>query len=169
MTTPSQNQHRAGHISPRYLTVTFIAAATASIAAGVSLALQLPIWAMFIGWIAFFSRGLDTRSAFENFGCVWLGLVIGALAATGIASLVPAMGLMIAMPAVVFVVALIVVSLRGLPPLNNLLGYFLGLVAWFAAHLEPSVAAVGQLAGASAIGSLAGWISHHLPRRMSAS
>lgn len=33
------------------------------------------------------------------------------------------------------------VGLRGLPILNNLLGYFLGLVAWFAAHLEPGTQA----------------------------
>jgi len=29
--------------------------------------------------------------------------------------------------------------LRSLPILNNLLGYFLGLVAWFAVHLESSM------------------------------
>ena len=65
----------------------------------------------------------------------------------------------------VFIVALIVVGLRGLPVFNNLLGYFLGLVAWFAAHLEPSLEGLVQLAGASAIGSIAGWVSHYAPRR----
>ena len=42
--------------------------------------------------------------------------------------------------------------------MNNLLGYFLGLVAWFAAHLEPSLEGVAHLFGASVIGSAAGWI-----------
>lgn len=62
--------------------------------------------------------------------------------------------------------ALVVVALRGLPVLNNLLGYFLGLAAWFAAHLEPSIESVAQLFGASMIGSAAGWISHMVPPRL---
>ena len=166
MTQPLLNEPAVKHSSPRYITVTLIAAISASLAAGVALALQLPVWAMFIGWIAFFSRGLNARSALENLGCVWLGLAIGALAAICIASLSAVADQIIALPIVVFWVALIVVSLRGLVFLNHLLGYFLGLVTWFAAHLEPSVLAIGQLALACAIGSLAGWISHRLPHRL---
>lgn len=149
-----------------FVTVTVIAAVTASLAAAASLALSLPVWAMFVGWIAFFSRGLTIRSTFENLGCVWLGLGIGALAALSISQLAPSLGLGLALPAVVFAVALVVVALRGLPVLNNLLGYFLGLVAWFAGHLEPSLASLALLASASAIGSIAGWISHILPPRL---
>lgn len=153
--------------TPRaYATVTVVAAATASLAAASALAADLPVWAMFIGWIAFFTRGLTTRSTLENLGCVWLGLAIGALATAAIGMLAPQLGLPVALPLVVFVVALVVVALRGLPVLNNLLGYFLGLVAWFAAHLEPGFEHVAQLAGASAMGAIAGWISHHAPRRL---
>jgi len=57
------------------------------------------------------------------------------------------------------------VSLRGLPAMNNLLAYFLGLVTWFAAHLEPTVASWLHLFVATAIGSAAGWIAHRLPAR----
>lgn len=149
-----------------FIIVTVVAAVTASFAAAASLALSLPVWAMFIGWIAFFSRGLTSRSTVENIGCVWLGLCIGLLAALSISQLVPSLGLGLALPAVVFVVALVVVTLRGLPVLNNLLGYFLGLVAWFAAHPEPSLAGLFPLLGVTAIGSVAGWISHYLPRRL---
>jgi len=149
-----------------FITITLVAAMSASLAAAASLALSLPVWAMFVGWIAFFSRGLTTRSTFENLGCVWLGLCIGALAALSISLLAPSLGLGLALPTVVFAVALVVVALRGLPVLNNLLGYFLGLVAWFAGHLEPSLEGLSLLASASAIGALAGWISHHLPQRL---
>lgn len=153
--------------TPRaFIIITLVAAVSASLAAATSLALSLPVWAMFVGWIAFFSRGLTTRSTFENLGCVWLGLCIGALAALGISLLAPTLGFGLALPTVVFAVALIVVALRGLPVLNNLLGYFLGLVAWFASHLEPSLGGLVLLASASAIGSLAGWISHNLPQRL---
>lgn len=152
--------------SRAYITVTLVAAACASFAAAASLTLSLPVWAMFVGWIAFFSRGLTTRSTVENLVCVWLGLCMGALAGLSISLLAPSLGLGLALPIVVFAVALIVVSLRGLPILNNLLAYFLGLVAWFASHFEPSLGSLVLLASASAIGSLAGWISHDLPQRL---
>jgi hypothetical protein len=153
--------------APRaFVTVTVLTALTASLAAAANLALSLPVWVMFVGWIAFFSRGLTTRSTFENLGCVWLGLGIGALAALSIPQLAPSLGLGLALPAVVFAVALVVVALRGLPVLNNLLAYFLGLVTWFAGHQEPSLGGLALLASASAIGSIAGWISHYLPPRL---
>lgn len=153
--------------SPRsFMIATVVAAITAAAAAAGSLALSLPVWAMFVGWIAFFSRGLTTRSTFENLGCVGLGMTFGVLAALAIPQVASVTGPGIALPIVVFVVALFVVALRGLPVMNNLLGYFLGLVAWFAAHLEPSIENLLELFSASAIGSAAGWISHHLsPRR----
>src|SRR5262245_60772562 len=153
--------------TPRtFVVTTVIVAAIAAMAAAGSLTLSQPVWAMFVGWIAFFTRGLDTRSAFENLGCVALGMAIGATAALALAKLVPTVGPILALPAVVFVVALVVVALRGLPVMNNLLGYFLGLVAWCAAHQEPSLEGFGQLLGASAIGSAAGWMSHRLPAQV---
>lgn len=147
----------------RFLATTLIAAATAAAASAASLALGLPVWAMFIGWIAFFTRGLSTRSAFENISCVALGLIIGACAALSIPVLAAMVGPGAALPLVVFVVALLVVSLRGIPVMNNLLGYFLGLVAWFAAHMEPSFDSLAMLLIASSIGTLAGWVSHNAP------
>ncbi|MDQ0252355.1 hypothetical protein J2W22_004443 [Sphingomonas kyeonggiensis] len=146
-----------------FVITTMVAATTAALAAAASLALSVPVWAMFVGWIAFFTRGLDTRGALENLACVGFGLTIGLLASLVIPPLAAVAGAGLALPVVVFVVALSVVALRGLPILNNLLGYFLGLVAWFAAHLEPSLESVAHLFGAGAIGSTAGWISHRLP------
>lgn len=149
-----------------FVVTTVVAAVTAALAAAGSVALSLPVWAMFVGWIAFFTRGLNTRSAFENLACVGIGMSIGVVAALSIPQLAMVTGPGLALPAVVCVVALVVVALRGLPVLNNLLGYFLGLVAWFAAHLEPSIESVAQLFGASMIGSAAGWISHMVPPRL---
>ncbi|MFX3723041.1 DUF1097 domain-containing protein, partial [Streptococcus suis] len=54
--------------------------AIAAIAAATSAALQLPIWAMFIGWIAFFTQGLNVRHTITNLICVWLGITIGMVA-----------------------------------------------------------------------------------------
>jgi len=157
------NTHQA---RPLFITTTVVAAFTAATAAAASMALSLPVWAMFVGWIAFFTRGLKTRSAFENLGCVGVGMAIGAVAAFSIPQLAAVTGPSVALPAVVFVVALVVVALRGLPAMNNLLGYFLGLVAWFAAHMEPSLDSFLHLFSASMIGSAAGWISHMAPQRL---
>lgn len=149
-----------------FAAATVIAAVTAALAAAASLHLSLPVWAMFIGWIAFFTRIGDVRTAAENLACVGLGVMIGAVAASTIPFMTAITGPMIALPMVVFVVALVVVALRGLPVMNNLLGYFLGLVAWFAGHLEPSLEGIASLIGATAVGSAAGWVSHNLPARL---
>ncbi|MFG1278561.1 DUF1097 domain-containing protein [Xanthobacter autotrophicus] len=149
-----------------FVVTTLVAAATAALAAATSLALTLPVWAMFVGWIAFFTRVQDTRTSVENLVCIGLGMVIGLLASLAIPQMAANFGLGVGLPIVVFVVALVVVGLRGLPVLNNLLGYFLGLVARFAAHLDPSLESVVQLFTASAVGSIAGWVSHNLPQRI---
>lgn len=149
-----------------YVLATLVAAATAALAAGISAALSLPVWAMFIGWIAFYTRGLDTRGAIENLACVGIGLVLGLAASVAVKPVADVTGTTMALPLVVFTVAILVVSLRGLPRMNNLLGYFLGLVAWFAAHLEPSLESLARLFGAGALGSVAGLVSHRLPARL---
>lgn len=147
--------------------VTAIAALTAAAAAATSLTAGLPVWSMFIGWVAFFTRSHSVRDGLINYASVLAGIVFGILAAMAIAALGPMLGQM-ALPAVVFVVAMAVVSLRAVPVLNNLLAYFLGLIAFFAAHLEPSLEAFTRLGGASAIGSTAAWVSLKMQQRVAA-
>ena len=147
-----------------YLTVTFIAALTASIAAAATLVAGIPVWAMFIGWLAFYSRGMTTISTLNNLACASIGLIIGSIATAGIGLLAGQLGFVLALTIVVFCVTVIVVGLRGLPILNNLICYFLGLVAWFASHFESSFSNLLTLGSAVCIGSFAGWTSHHLPK-----
>ena len=64
-----------------------------------------------------------------------------------------------ALPIVVFVVGMLVVSLRSAPKINNLLCYFLGLVSFFASHYTPSIDNFLALAAAVTIGSFAGLTS----------
>jgi len=146
-----------------FISSTVIAALTAAMATASSMTFSLPVWAMFIGWIAFYTRGINAKAGLENLGCVGMGLVFGLCAALTLSNLAPAIGSNLALPIVVFFTALIVVSLRSLPFMNNLLCYFLGLVSWFAAHLEPSLESLLFLFSASVIGTLAGLASHHLP------
>ncbi len=152
---------------PAHLGFTTIAAITAAAAAGSSLALGLPVWAMFIGWVAYFTRGANARDGMINFGCVILGVIFGILAAHALGALGSIAGAF-ALSIVVFAVAMVVVSLRSLPVLNNILCYFLGLIAFFAAHREPSITTLLVLGGAVALGSTAGWISHAIQHRIAA-
>lgn len=148
-----------------YSAFTLAAAVVAAAASALALVLELPVWAMFVGWVAFYTRGVTARDGVFNLVCVGLGVLIGKLAALAIGALSPAMGAM-ALPLVVLVVALVVVSLRGVPRLNNLLCYFLGLIAFFAIHQPPSLSLFGTLAGAVALGSAAAWTAHALQRRV---
>jgi hypothetical protein len=147
-----------------FFLVTAAAAVTASLAAGLSAALAFPVWAMFIGWVSFFTRGPSLRDGAVNATCVVLGLVVGSAAALALANLAPSLGVL-ALPLVVFVVALVVVSLRAAPVVNNIPCYFLGLIAFFASHLKPSVSAVAVLAAAVALGAMAAWTAHALQHR----
>ncbi len=148
-----------------YFALTLTAAATAAIAAFVSLSLALPLWAMFTGWVAYFTRRPSIYEGAQSLVCLIIGLVLGCVAATLIRSLAPAIGTA-AFPLVVFIIATVVIAARGLPVLNNLLGYFVGLITFFASHLEPSVEAVGELGGASTIGAVAGWLAHTTDARI---
>ncbi|MHC8358960.1 DUF1097 domain-containing protein [Pseudomonas sp. LS2P72] len=168
MNQPANTSTRTGQSKLMFTLFTAVAAATAALAAGSSVMLTLPVWAMFVGWVAFFSRGLTLRDGLVNLGCVLMGIAFGIGAALSIGALTPSLG-MFALPVVVFVVAMVVVSLRALRVMNNIVAYFLGLIAYFAAHLEPSLESFVELGSAGGLGSLAGWLSHaaqqRLPRR----
>ncbi|WP_394834612.1 DUF1097 domain-containing protein [Pendulispora rubella] len=129
--------------------------------------LDLPVWAMFIGWIAYFTRGIDFRHGAINFACVLVGLACGMAAALGLHALGPHLGAW-TITVVVFSVAMVVVSLRLVPVFNNLLGFFLGLVSYFASHLPPSGMTFVKLGVAAAVGSIAGWLASLVQKHWSA-
>jgi hypothetical protein len=163
--TTNHNASSSSQSPLMFVAFTATAAATAALAIGASVALTLPAWAVFVGWVAFYTRGPSARDGAANLACVLIGIGFGMAAALAIGSIAPFAG-SLALPIVVFGAAMVVVSLRAIPPLNNLLCYFLGMIAFFAAHLEPSLAAAGELGGASALGSFAGWVSHISQRRL---
>jgi len=148
-----------------FFLITATAALTAAIAASASAALALPVWAMFIGWVSFFTQGASARDAMVNAACVSLGLVFGITGALALGALGPSLGAF-TLPVVVFAVAIAVVSLRAAPVFNNILCYFLGLIAFFASHLKPSAGAFAQLAGAVVLGAAAAWVAHTLQHRI---
>ncbi len=165
MSTSARAKHAEVVYPPKahtgtYLLLTVTAALTAAVAAFASLSLGLLPWAMFMGWVAYFTRP-TLSDGLQTFACVIVGLALGAMASVMAASLGPMLGFA-ALPVVVFGVACAVISTRGLPMFNNLLGYFIGLITFFAAHQPPSVATIGSLAAAVGIGFAAGLVSQRV-------
>lgn len=150
----------------KFNVITVIAATTAALAATSSASLGWPVWAMFMGWVAFFTRGHSAKEAVYSYLCLAAGIVMGVGAVLGVGALLPLIG-PFAFGAVVFVVAMIVVSLRVAAPLNNIPAYFLGLITFFAAHVEPGLLAVSELLSVSGLGSFAAWLAHRLQRKVS--
>lgn len=150
----------------RFVALSAAAAVMAAAAALVSLLAGLQVWAMFMGWVAYNSRGHSAREGATGFACFAIGLVIAMEAQVAAGALAPVAGVL-ALPIVVSVVALIVVSLRVAPVVDNVLAYFLGLITVFAAHLEPTFAAISGLAAAGAIGAVAAWAAGASQDRLS--
>lgn len=149
----------------REFKITLGESAVATCAAAISaLVLEVPVWATFVGWISYFTRGVNLRQGLINLACVLIGLGLGSAAGAATHALTPHLG-PIAVTAVVFAVSVVVLSLRHLPMFNNLLGFFLGLVAFFASHQPPSWGAFADLGMAAAVGTTAAWIAVALQRR----
>jgi hypothetical protein len=153
--TPAQ-RHSVSHRPDLYILLTVTAATVAALAAFTSASVGLPPWAMFLGWVAYFTRQPSPAQGLQTFVCILAGLALGAVAVISLGHLAPIMG-PTALPVIVFGVGFIVIATRGLMIVNNLLGYFIGLITFFAAHLEPSLESIARLGFANAIGLLAGW------------
>ncbi|NYF19464.1 hypothetical protein HDC36_000901 [Xanthomonas sp. JAI131] len=148
----------------RELKITLGESVVATLAATVStLVLEVPVWAMFVGWISYFTRGVNLRQGLINLTCVFVGLGLGIAAGAATQVLTPHLG-SATLTAVVFAVSVLVLSLRHLPVFNNLLGFFLGLVAFFASHKPPSWSAFTELGLAAAVGAAAAGIAVVLQR-----
>jgi hypothetical protein len=105
-----------------------IAAVIASTAAVTSLHLGMTLWAMFIGWVAYFTRPVSTRQGICTWICVLGGLSFGVGARFALQRLLPAMGSFALF--VVFTVAIVVVSMRNVRVLDNIPAWFPGLIAF---------------------------------------
>lgn len=148
----------------QFVMFTVIAAMVASLAAWGSAALNLEVWVMFVGFIAWFTRPSSLRESSSAMICLWLGIGLAAVAHMITGTLMPSMGVL-ALPLVVFFVALLVVGLRSTSIVNNMVTWFLGMVTFFAADLEISLETFVYLGSASAIGGFAGYTCQALNRR----
>lgn len=137
------------------LSISAVAAITATVSA---LVLNVPVWATFIGWIAFFTRGMTARAAVVNLACVLIGLGMGIASGAASQLLTPYIGPM-TITVVVLIATFILLSVALLPEINNVLGYFLGLVCYFASNLPPTFSSWVELSSAVALGVLGGLLA----------
>ena len=148
----------------QFVLFTVVVALVASSATWLSATLNLEVWIMFTGFIAWFTGPSSLRESLSALLSFYLGmlLAVAAHAATGV--LVPYLG-SLALPAVVFVCASFIVGLRTTSYLHNMLAWFLGMVTFFASHLEASVQNFQILIGTSIIGGIAGWLCQAINKR----
>jgi Protein of unknown function (DUF1097) len=162
MSTRIEHVHRQ---APRqFLIFTLVAATVAASAAAATEALTLEVWAMFAGFIAWFTRPTSSLEGVWAMTCLWLGIGLAAVSHLTTGALIPAMG-SLALPAVVFLVALIVVGLRTTSVVNNMLAWFLGMVTCFATESDPAREVLLHLTAATSIGGFSGWICQQMNRR----
>ncbi|MEE1675785.1 DUF1097 domain-containing protein [Agarivorans aestuarii] len=137
-----------------YVLISLAAAITAALAATLANSLGWPVWAMFVGWVAFYTGKHTLIGVVATYSCLALGIIFGNFAGLTIASLAQQIGFWSITP-VVFVVALVVVSLRGIPLFNNIPSYFLGMIAFIAAHMPAGISSTMSLLVVTALGIIA--------------
>ena len=143
---------------------TVIAAVVAAVAAWGSMALNLEVWVMFAGFIAWFTRPTSVQESLNAMICLWLGIALAAISHKMTGAMIPTLGTL-ALPVVVFLVAILIVGLRATSPVNNMLTWFLGMVTFFAADKGITIETFIYLLSATAIGGFAGWSCHTLNKR----
>nr|WP_221380267.1 DUF1097 domain-containing protein [Actinoplanes polyasparticus] len=148
----------------RFIRFTVIAGVVAAAAAFLSQLAGLPAWAMFIGWVAWFTRPASTRQGVYSIISLWAGVLLATAGTFIVAWLSPVVGA-VALPISVFLLALVAVGLRATTILGNTLTWFLGLIAFFALHPDNPLTGILTLVAAGAIGAVAGFTSQRLQHR----
>lgn len=135
--------------------LSLVAAASSVICARLS----IPVWTMFIGWIAFVAGGMSARTAAPTFVCAVLGLVLGILGALIIGGTTAAIGGDLALLVGVFVIVLVALLAQYVPFANVVIGYFIGMTTFFASGLPPEGATALSLAAGLLVGILSGLLA----------
>lgn len=139
----------------------------AALAATVSTqVLDVPLWATFIGWIAFFTRGISARDGAINLACLLIGLLIGIASGAAGAALTPYLGAA-TITLLVLIATFLLLSLGLLPVINNVLALFMGLVCYFASHLPPALDTFIELGMALTLGVLGGLLASQAQKHWS--
>jgi hypothetical protein len=120
--------------------------------------LGLLSWVLFLAWVAYGLTGSSVRAGLRLLAALVAGAAAGwavlGLGAASEAALGPA-----ALPVAIGLACGALAVLDDLPPLDNVPGYFLGMIAFFAAGAEPTPAAIAAIAVPAALGIGCGWLA----------
>ncbi|MEO3748185.1 DUF1097 domain-containing protein [Plantactinospora sp. B5E13] len=166
--TPAAPVSRAAASSSgQFVRFTLVAAVIAAAAAFLTEAVGLHAWAMFVGWVAWFTRPTSALHGVHAVISLWAGMLLAVVGHLIVALLSPSIGVA-ALPVAVFVLACVAVGMRTTPVLNNMLAWFVGLVAFFALHPDDVLTGLLTLIAASGVGAGAGYTCQRLQRRFAA-
>jgi hypothetical protein len=129
----------------------------AAVAAVVTVTLSLQIWTMFIAWTCFGTAAGNVRRGFAAIACLVGGVLLGMGSVVVLGAINPVLG-DLALPVVIFALAVIAMLSTLTPPFDSVPGYFLGMTAFYASKLAPGWSALIEITEAFAIGAVAGWL-----------
>ncbi len=135
--------------------VAFVAAASSVLCAR----LQVPVWVMFIGWIAFVAGGMSSKTALPTFVCAILGVILGFVGATIIGQASPAIGADLGLFVGVFVIVFAALYAQHLPFANLVICYFIGMTTFFASGLPVTLSTALLLAAGLFSGVASGLVA----------
>ena len=145
-----------------------VVALVAAVSSVICARLQVPVWTMFIGWIAFVAGGMSSKTAPPIYVCAIGGVLLGFLGTFIIGNAGAALGSDVALLLGVFVIVFAALLAQGLPFANLVICYFIGMTTFFASNLPPQLldlaAARWGIAGGVVSGLVAVTISGRITR-----
>lgn len=132
-----------------------VIALVAAVSSVICARLSIPVWSMFIGWIAFVAGGMSARTAAPTYVCAILGLLLGFVGAAIIGGGAASMGADVALLVGVFVIVFAALLAQFIPFASLVVCYFIGMTTFFASGLPP----VAETAIVLGSGLLAGVLS----------
>lgn len=146
------------------LAVTALVAAISSV---ICARLEIPVWVMFIGWIAFVAGGMNSKTAVPAYVSAILGVILGFIGTLIISNGAAGIGADLALLVGVFVIVFAALLAQWLPFANLVVCYFVGMTTFFASGLPPGLSTglplaaglfAGVVSGLMAV-TISGWIT----------
>lgn len=133
-----------------------VVALVAAVSSVICARLEIPVWTMFIGWIAFVAGGMAAKTAAPTLVSAILGVVLGFIGTAIISSAAGAIGADLALLVGVFVIVFSALLAQFLPFANLVVCYFIGMTTYFASGLAPELGTGLLLASGLLAGVLSG-------------
>jgi hypothetical protein len=143
---------------PNFLAVVAWVAVMGALTAAVCGAIGVQAWIMFIGWCTYLTGNGSPKAGGSAVSCALLGVPAGMAGAVLLNNLT-SLGSNTALTITVFVLAFGAMLSILTPPINSVVGYFLGMSAYFGSRLEPSLGNIAPLVVPLAIGGAASCVA----------